>query len=96
MTPFNPKIKLNTDFSVDGILSFYNFFTKAPEFNLQTRVSSRQTKLIQSFFPVTSSETLAYLSTTKVPLIIIGKIKDVKSILRKRLFIKKLKVWQIV
>ena len=84
------KSILHMYMAVDGILSYYNFFTNAPEFNLQTRVFSRQTKLIQSLFPITSSETLAYSSTTKVPLLKIGKIKDVKSIRRKRLFIKKI------
>jgi hypothetical protein len=73
---------------VDGILSYYNFFNKEPDFNIQTRIFSRQAKFIINLKPKVESSVSQYLKNTTVVLASIGKIKDVKSIRRKRLTIK--------
>ena len=36
---------------IDGILSFYNFFNTKPDFNIQTRIFSRQVKYIINLKP---------------------------------------------
>jgi hypothetical protein len=73
---------------IDGILSFYNFFNKKPDFNIQTRIFSRQAKYIINLKPKIETTLTQYLQTTTIVLASIGKIKDVKSIRRKRLNIK--------
>jgi hypothetical protein len=73
---------------IDGILSFYNFFNKEPDFNIQTRIFSRQAKYIITLKPKIETLVSEYLKISTVILTNIGKIKDVKSIRRKRLSIK--------
>jgi hypothetical protein len=73
---------------IDGILSFYNFFNTKPDFNIQTRIFSRQVKFIINLKPKIETAITAYLQATTIVLTSIGKIKDVKSIRRKRLNIK--------
>jgi hypothetical protein len=74
---------------VIGILSYYNFFNSAPDFAIiKTRIFSGNSKLISILTASYSSISLPYLKTGKTPLLTIGKIKDVKSIRKKRLFIK--------
>lgn len=73
---------------VNGILSFYNFFSKAPQFQIQTHFFSGQTKLVNTLIPKISHAWIPFLKTGKVALTKIGQIKDVKSIKKKRLFIK--------
>ena len=73
---------------VDGISTFYNFFNRPPEFKIQTRIFSHQSKLIHDLKPKIDSLSLPYIKSGKAVLSKIGKIKDVKSIRRKRLYIK--------
>jgi hypothetical protein len=74
---------------VIGILSYYNFFNSAPDFTIiKTRIFSGNSRLVSVLAATYSSIVLPYSKTGKTPLMTIGKIKDVKYIRKKRLFIK--------
>ena len=65
---------------IDGILSFYNFFNTKPDFNIQTRIFSRQVKYIINLKPKIETATTTYLQSSTIVLNSIGKIKDVKYV----------------
>ena len=51
---------------IDGILSFYNFFNKEPDFNIQTRIFSRQAKYIITLKPKIETLVSEYLKISTV------------------------------